>query len=104
MKVVNRHGTPVDPVPFLVAATTAFLASYVYLPAYFLSLGASLPVALVGATLVFVVTAIGAFYRCCWTARPELRGEVPAEMRMHRLVYGILLGFCVIVLLALPFL
>lgn len=104
MEVTNRHGTPVDPVPFLVVATTAFLASYVYLPAYFISLGASLPVALAGTTLVFGVTAVVAFYRCCWNARPELRGEVPAEMRMHRLVYGILLAFCVIVLLALPFL
>lgn len=104
MKFANRHGTPVDPVPFFVVATTAFLVSYVYLPAYFLSLGASLRVAVGGATLAFMASAMAAYYHCCWTARPELRGEVPAEIRLHRIAYAVLLGFCLIVLFALPLL
>lgn len=104
MKFANKHGTPVDPVPFLVVSALAFLVSYSYFPAYFMALGASLPLALAGATALCVASIVGAFHRYLWTARPELRAEIPAHVRLRRLAYGVLLGLCVIVLLALPLL
>jgi len=104
MKIANKYGTPVDPVPFLVVAALAFTVSYTYFPAYFMALGAPLSVALVGATVLWLVVSAGAFYRYLWTARPDFRGEVPARARLRRLVYGALAGIGVIALLVLPLL
>lgn len=43
----NRHGTPVDPVPFLVVSALGFTLSFAFGPIYVMEFGASLPPALV---------------------------------------------------------
>ncbi|MFC7018303.1 MULTISPECIES: hypothetical protein [Haloarcula] len=103
MKVRNSQGRAVDPVPFLVVATTGVLLSYVFFPAYLLSFGASLSVALAGATAIATLVSIAAFHRYCWSVRPELRREVPSQQRFKRLVYGMGMLAGVLLLLALPF-
>lgn len=103
MKVTNARGTPVDPVPFLVVATTGILVSYVYLPAYFLAFGASVPLAVGGATVVAALLSAWSFHRYCWTARPDLQREVPTQERFKRLVYGMAIFAGLLLLLALPF-
>ena len=102
MKLTNSQGTSVDPVPFLVVATTGTLVSYVFFPPYFLSFGASLAVALAGATVVASLVGIWAFYRYCWSLRPDLREEIPSQQRFQRLVHGMVIFAGLLVLLALP--
>ncbi|WP_435078503.1 hypothetical protein [Halococcus sp. AFM35] len=103
MKLTNRHGTPVDPVPFLVVSSLAFLVSLSYGPIYLLSLGLSLPAAVVVSGLLFVCATGAAYHRLVLTTRPELRGEIPPEKRLRRLVYAAVVGLALLVLLSLPF-
>ncbi|EMA49430.1 MULTISPECIES: hypothetical protein [Halococcus] len=104
MKLTNRHGTPVDPVPFLVVASFAFLVSFSYGPIYCMALGLSLPAGLVVSTLVFSFSAGAAYHRFVSAARPELAGEIPAEARLGRLFYAIIVGIALLALLSLPLL
>ena len=79
-----------DPVPFLVVSGLSLLGSLSFVPVYCLSLGLSMPVS-VGAGIVgFLGLSAGAYHRMVWAARPDLQGEVPAAMRLQRLVYGAL--------------
>lgn len=102
MALRNREGTPVDPVPFLVVAALCFLMSFSFGPVYGLTLGLSLSQALVGSGVVFVATSSGAYHRLVWTARPDLRGEVPPEYRLQRLFYAIIALALVLLLIFLP--
>ncbi|WP_049898628.1 hypothetical protein [Halococcus agarilyticus] len=104
MKPTNRHGTPVDPVPFLVVASFAVLVSFSFGPIYCLALGLSLPVAIGVSTVVCSLAAGVAYHRLVWTTRPELRGEVPADQRLKRLLYAALVTIGMFVLLTVPFL
>jgi hypothetical protein len=100
----NRDGTAVDPVPFLVVASMAVLVCYSFGPVYALSIGLEGP-AVFGLPTVVCVAAIGAAYhRLVYTARPELRDEIPPERRVEALVYAALAGGAVLVALSLPFL
>ncbi|WP_236035360.1 hypothetical protein [Haloarcula rubra] len=100
--VHNRDGTPVDPVPFLVVSGLGFAVSFSFGPIYVMALGASLPMALSVAALVTGLTAAVAYHRYVWTERPSLRGEIPAEARFRRLLYGVVAGFLAVAALALP--
>ena len=102
MRPQNRLGTPVDPVPFLVVAALGFLACYSYGSSYLLTLGASLWEALALATVAFVATTALSYHRFVWTARPDLRSEVPAGLRLRRLLIAALAVVGVFVLLSLP--
>lgn len=103
MRVTNREGQPVDPVPFLVAAGMTALGCYSFVPPYCLALGLSVPVGLAVATVVFVGVGAGAYYRLVWTVRPDLRREVPAADRLRTLFYVALVVVGVLVLVSLPF-
>lgn len=98
----NRFGTPVDPVPFLVVSALGFTVSFSFGPIYAMELGASLSMALVAAALTTVAVAVVAYHRYVWTEQPDLRGEISAEDRFQRLIYGMLAGFLCVALLALP--
>jgi len=98
----NRHGSPVDPVPFLVVSVLGFAVSFSFGPAYAMQFGASLPTALGVAAAATALIAVVAYHRYVWTERPDLRGEVPAADRFQRLLYGVVAGFLVVAALALP--
>ncbi|WP_135302135.1 hypothetical protein [Haloarcula amylovorans] len=98
----NRNGTPVDPVPFLVVSGLGVAVSFSFGPIYVMEFGASLPFSLSIAGLVALGTAAVAYHRYVWTARPELRSEIPADVRLGRLLYGMVVGFFFVVALALP--
>lgn len=104
MRPLNDRGTPVDPVPFLVVAALGFLVSYAYGPIYCMALGFTLPQALGLSTLAFGATLVTAYHRLVWIARPELRGEVPAGLRLRRLFLAALIVAGLLGLLALPLL
>lgn len=103
MKPTNRHGTPVDPVPFLVVGSLAFLLSFSYGPIYLLALGYLLPVALALSGVLFALAAGAAYHRMILAARPELRGEIPPEQRLRRLIRAVTVVVALLVLLSLPF-
>ncbi|MFB6165501.1 MAG: hypothetical protein ABEJ31_10120 [Haloarculaceae archaeon] len=100
MRLRNRRGTPVDPVPFFVVSGLGFALAFTYGPGYLLALGASLGVALAGAAAAFAATVAVAYRRYVWTATPDV--TVPAAVRFQRLCYGALLAGAALVLLALP--
>ncbi|UPW01726.1 hypothetical protein M0R88_06390 [Halorussus gelatinilyticus] len=102
MRPENRRGTPVDPVPFLVVAALGFLGCYSYGPAYLLTVGVELPAALALSTVAFLAATAVAYHRFVWLARPDLRGEVPPDLRLRRLFLGGLAVFGICALLALP--
>ena len=102
MQFQNDQGTQVDPVPFLVIAVGGFLVLYSFAPSYFLELGLALGPALVLTTGLFVCTAVVAYHRFVWRARPALRAEVPTAVRLHRLFYAIAAGIALSILLLIP--
>ncbi|MFC7044020.1 hypothetical protein ACFQH6_20060 [Halobacteriaceae archaeon GCM10025711] len=102
MKLTNRYGTPVDPVPFLVVSALGFTISYSYGPLYFAAFGFAIAEGVVISTAVFLAVTAAAFYRYVWTHRPEFAAEIPAHLRFRRLVYGAVIGMLLVVLLSLP--
>ena len=104
MALRNDRGTPVDPVPFLVVVLLAFTVSYSYGPLYLMALGLDLGTALVACGLVTLLAGLAAYHRYVRRARPDLRGEIPAALRLRRFFYGVLLGVAVLAGLALPLL
>jgi len=102
MRPENSRGVPVDPVPFIVVAAMGFLFCYSYGPVYLMEFGVDLPGALALTTVAFLATTAVAYYRFVWTARPDLRSEIPAGLRLRRIVLAGLAIGGVFVLLSLP--
>jgi len=102
MQLRNRWGTPVDPVPWLVIVALSFTVSYAWGPIYFLSLGLSLSAGLVLSTIAFVAATLVSYHRFVLTMRPEVRRELPAQVRFRRLLEASLIGVVVLIGLVLP--
>ncbi|WP_132059251.1 hypothetical protein [Halorussus amylolyticus] len=102
MRPENSLGESVDPVPFLVVASGGFLGCYSFGPPYLLEFGVALSSALAVTTAAFVLTTAVAYHRFVWTARPDLRCEIPADVRLRRLMLGGLAVVGVFALLLLP--
>lgn len=101
MNLRNDRGREIDPVPFLVVASLSFLVCYSYLPVTLLEIGLSMTATLGVATFGFLAGTALAYYWLVWTARPELRGEIPLAHRIQRLLYGALGVVAVMALFAL---
>ncbi|MFC7135877.1 hypothetical protein [Halobaculum litoreum] len=105
MRLRNRRGDPVDPVPFLVVAGTAFMIVYSVGPVYLITLfGVDVATAVAGSTPVFLLATAAAYWRLVRTVRPDLRAETPAEWRFRRLWYAAVGFGLLLVALTLPFL
>jgi hypothetical protein len=104
MRLRNREGAPVDAVPFLVVASMAALVAFSVGPVYCLSLGIEGPAVFGVPTVAFVGAVCAAYHRLVYTARPDLRREIPAERRIRRLFYTALVGTALLLALSLPFL
>jgi len=99
MKLRNRDGTPVDPVPCIVVTLLAAMVLIAWGPLYLMAHGLGQPLAVsVSAGLTLFCAGV-AYYRFIWTRNPTIREEVPAATRYLRLLYGI--GIGVVLLLAL---
>lgn len=103
MRLRNRHGTSVDPVPFIVVVGLSFMVLLSFGPLYCQALGLSLETAIAASTALFAVAAVTAFYRQVWTVRPQLHDEVATAVRAERLFYLIPILAALIVALAVPF-
>lgn len=84
----NDEGEKVDPVPFIVVTGIAFVGCYSFFPVYFLTLGIQVPVGLVITTGIFLVLAGSAYSRFVRKVRPEIRQEVPAKLRLQKIIYA----------------
>ncbi|RLM40040.1 hypothetical protein [Haloarcula sp. Atlit-120R] len=96
MPVQNRHGDPVDPVPFLVCTATAVMLLFSVGPLYGLAYGLPVWAGLAVATVGSVAVAAVAYHRLVWTATPPWV-QIAPELRFQRLVY-IGVGFAVLLL------
>jgi hypothetical protein len=100
MSPSNRHGTPIDPVPFLVVSGLACMLVLSFGPLYGRAFGLSLPASVLGSVLLSVGLIAAAFYRQVWDATPV--GEAPVELRVERLLYGALAFGVIVVAVTLP--
>ena len=98
----NRHGSSVDPVPFVVTSLLLALILLSWGPGYLLAFGVALPTAIAICVLVTGCATAGAYYRLVWTRRPDFRELVTPGDRVRHLAYLALAGALILVLLALP--
>jgi len=102
MRLRNRRGRAVDPVPFLVVTLLGFLIIYSFGPPYLEALGLAVDHGVALCTGLFLATAAAAYHRLVWTYRPDRRRSVPGGVRFGTLYYAILILGAVAVLLSLP--
>lgn len=99
MRLRNRDGTPIDPVPFFVVALLGVMVAIAWGPLYLKAHGVDEPVAVAASVALAALTVGASFYHYVWTVNPDVRSEVPAATRYRRLLYAIAIG--VLVVLAL---
>lgn len=104
IRLRNRDGTAVDPVPFVVVSAIGFTTGFSFGPPYLLALGFTLFQAIIGSAIAVITLIVLAYHRYVWAARPELRGEVPGAQRFRRLVLAVFIAVAGLGLLALPLL
>ncbi len=104
MRLRNRQGTPVDPVPFLVVVGLSFMLLLSFGPLYGQALGTSLDVAIAVSFGLFLSVSALAYYWQVWTSVPAAVDGVPASVRGERLFYLMGILAAIIVGLAVPFL
>ncbi|WP_280586397.1 hypothetical protein [Halorubrum sp. Boch-26] len=88
VRVRNRHGDRVDPVPFLVVVGLAFAFALSFGPLYGLAYGLALPASVAVSTLAFAVAAAVAYHRLVRCAPPLDAGPLPPGPRLARLLYA----------------
>lgn len=92
MRLKNRDGTPIDPVPFLVVALLAAMILIGWGPLYLKAHGISQTPAVLVSVASTVLTSAVFYYRFVWSANPMIKKEVPAATRYLRFLYGIVIG------------
>lgn len=102
MQLPNRHGSAVDPVPFVVVAGLTWMVLLSFGPLYGLALGAPLAVGLGVSILLSLALTAGAYYHQVWTATPEIDSELPSGLAAERLFYLIVVLLVLMVGLAIP--
>jgi hypothetical protein len=103
VKLQNRHGDPVDPVPAIVVTGMGALVSVSFFPVYVMELGYGPELGVVIAAVLTLAVAVAAYYRLVWTARPDVRGEIPAGDRLRRMAYAAVAVVVTLFGLSLPF-
>lgn len=98
----NRHGDPIDPVPFLVSAGLAFMLVFSLGPIYGLSYGLSLAWSLAASAVAFCGLAGVAYAQLVRSAPPVDAGPLPPGPRFERLLYAALGFGIVLVALTVP--
>jgi len=100
MRLRNSEGTPVDPVPFLVAALLSVMILVAWGPLYLMAHGVGQTPAIVASVALTGVTCSVLYYRFVWTYNPTIREEVPVGTRYTRLLYGVVAGVLLLLFLS----
>ncbi|MFA1609811.1 hypothetical protein [Halobellus rubicundus] len=95
----NREGEPVDPVPFVVVAGSAWLLCLSFGPLYLDAFAVPWPRGLAVSAAAALVATVWAHRRFVWTVDPAVRREIPADLRFRRLCYGMIVFGVVFLLL-----
>lgn len=103
MRVRNRDGDPVDPVPFIVSVGLAVMLLFSAGPLYGLAYGLSVRSSLAVSSVTTVAVGAFGYHRLVWTATPRWV-QVPAQFRFQRLLYIALAFGVVLVALSVPLL
>ncbi|MUW15609.1 hypothetical protein GJ633_13960 [Halorubrum sp. CBA1125] len=90
MRVHNRHGDRIDPVPFAVTVGLAFMLTLSFGPIYGLSYGLSLTASLALSTLAFACATALAHHQLVRSAPAVDAGPLPPGPRVERLLYAVL--------------
>ncbi|GAB7092694.1 hypothetical protein JCM18237_29650 [Halorubrum luteum] len=98
----NRHGDPIDPVPFLVTTGLAFMLAFSLGPIYGLSYGLSLGWSLAASAAAFCLLVAVAYAQLVRSAPPVDAGPLPPGPRFERLLYAALGFGIVLVALTVP--
>ena len=100
MHVRNRHGHPVDPVPFLVCVATTVMLLFSVGPLYGLAYGLPVWSGLALSTAGTAAVSLFAYHRLVWTAPPPWVTISP-QHRFQRLLYiGLSFGLLLLALSA----
>lgn len=102
MRLRNREGTEIDPIPFLVTGSVAFLLLFAFAPGCLLSLGMAIENALGLTSVAFSATLVAAYHQLVYDVNPTRMEEIPGPVRFRRLVYVVLIATAVMVLLLIP--
>jgi len=79
MRLRNRHGSHVDPVPFVVVAGLTFMILLSFGPLYGQALGLSIETAIALSGALFAVATVVAFHRQVWCGPPGRRRSAPSR-------------------------
>lgn len=98
----NSRGDGVDPVPFLVTSLLAVMIVFAFGPIYAMEYGFELASGIAISTALTAAFVGAAYHRLVRQANPEMRGEVPPELRIRQLFYGVIAVFLVLSALSYP--
>jgi len=101
VSVRNREGEPVDPVPFVVVAGSAWLLCLSFGPLYLDAFAVPWPRGLAVSVAAALATTVWAYRRFVWTVDPTVRRELPPDLRFRRICYGALVFGAVLTFLSL---
>ncbi|GAB7009783.1 hypothetical protein [Halorubrum trueperi] len=104
MRIHNKHGDRIDPVPFVVTVGLAFMLALSFGPIYGLAYGLTLTTSLALSTLAFAGAAALAYDQLVRAAPAIDAGPLPPGPRFERLLYAALGLGVVLVALTLPLL
>ncbi len=104
LRVHNKRGERVDPVPFLVSVGLGFMLALSFGPVYGLSYGLSLTTSLALSALAFAGVVAVAYAQLVRSAPPVDAGPLPPGPRFERLLYAALGLGVVLVGLTVPLL
>lgn len=102
MQFSNRHGTPVDPVPFVVVSGLACMLSLSFGPLYGQAFGLSLPLSILASVALSAAVTVASYYWQVWDSYPL--EDTSVEIRFERLLYAAIALGVIIVALTLPIL
>lgn len=96
VRLCNCDGTPVDPVPFFVVSLLGITLLIGWGPPYLLEWGVPVGPAVAVSIILATGVTIDAYRRYVLTARPEVRHEVPAALRVRRILYTSVVGVAIL--------
>jgi hypothetical protein len=102
MDLRNREGKRVDPMPWVVTVSLGFMLLFSVGPIYLHEYGLDPLPSVIALIAIFLGVVVGSYWRLVHTVRPDLRGEIPPDVRLERLFYAILAGILVLIAVSLP--
>jgi hypothetical protein len=98
--VRNSRGEPVDPVPFAVVASAAWLLCLSFGPLYLDAFAVPWAYGLLVSVVVASAMTAWAYRRFVWTVDPTVRRELSVGLRFRQICYGAIVFGVILLLLS----